>query len=193
MSIVRTDTCSVMKTLIVVTAIAILGALILAVVLSSKRSTRSPEVLSRPSIENIINVHGAEKKSLRICGRTFHNLMGGPPYYIAVTNTSLILFAYEPTKGSRTLIICDTNDYTFREIALHDCVFGDQIGYWNATNGKMGDTVESSTSNRLYVLSKGFKYTERAVVDLTAGSVRVVGVQSEYNKPGLDNLTNWFR
>jgi hypothetical protein len=101
-----------------------------------------------------------------------------------------VLLAYEPFPDSRTLVVCNTNDCTFREIPLGDAVFGDQIGYWAATKGQMGDTVESVSSNHVMLLSKGFRYLERSVLDLDNETIRVVEVQSEHNPIRFDFLTN---
>ena len=54
----------------------------------------------------------------------------------------------------------------------------------------MGDTIESVASNRVMLLSKGFRYLERSVLDLDNDTIRVVEVQSERNQLSVDVLTN---
>lgn len=149
-----------------------------------------PKSVTWPTLDSIINVHGSPEQGLRICGKTFHRVRGGPPYYIAVPTTPLLLFAYEPFPDCRTLVVFNTNDCTFREIPLGDSVFGDMIGYWEATKGQSGDTVESVSSNRVMLLSKGFRYLERSVLDLDAQTICVVEVQSEHKHIPFDFLTN---
>jgi len=101
-----------------------------------------------------------------------------------------VLLAYEPFPDAKTLVICNTNNCTFREIPLGEAVFGDQIGYWAATKAQMGDTVESVSSNRVTLLSKRFRYLERSVLDLENDSFRVVEIQSERNQINFNFLTN---
>jgi hypothetical protein len=149
-----------------------------------------PMSVKRPTLDSLINVHGSPEQGLRVHDRTFRRVRGAPPYYVAATNTPLLLFAYEPTKGSRVLVVFNTNDLSFREIPLGKAVFGDQIGYWTATKGQMGDIVESVSSNRLVLLSKGFRYVEKSVVDLSDETIRIVEAQSEFNQMGLSIWTN---
>jgi hypothetical protein len=171
---------------LVVAAVSLIAALLLW----RSGTRRHPELVTRSTVESLINVHGSPERRLSICGRTFSHLKGGPPYYIAVPTNPLVLFAYEPVKGARTLVVCNTNDCSFREIPLGEAAFGDQIGYWSATKGRMGDLVESVSSNRIALLSKGFRYLERSVLDLNNDTFRVVEVQSERNQISLDIWTN---
>ena len=170
---------------------AILAVLaVSAFLLTGPRSDHAPKSVTRPALDSIINIHGSPEQGLNVCGKTFRNVRGGPPYYLAVTNTGLLLFAYEPATGGPILVVCDTNDRTFREIPLGDSVFGSQIGDWEATQGRMGDIVESVSSNRLFLLHKGFRYLERSVLDLESERIRVVQAQSEWNQLNLDTGTN---
>ena len=154
------------------------------------RKNQEPKSVARPTLDSLINIHGSPEYGLRICGRTYRRVKGGPPYYIAVPTTSLVLLAYEALPGTKTLVVCNTNDCTFREIPLGEAVFGDQIGYWAATKGRMGDTIESVSSNRVTLLSKGFRYVERSVLDLNDDTIHTVEVQSERNQIKLDWVTN---
>lgn len=149
----------------------------------------SPHSVTRPTLESILNVHGSPKRGLRICGRTFFRVKGGPPYYVAVPTTPFVLLAYESHSGDRTLVVCDTNECSFREIPLGDVVFGGQIGFWSATNGQMGDTVESVSSNRIVLVSKGFRYVERSLLDLNNDTIRVVDVDNQRHQI---HLKSWM-
>lgn len=154
------------------------------------KSDSAPEPVTRPTLDSIINVHGSPEQGLRICGRTFRRVRGAPPYYIGVPTTSLVILAYEQQPSVRVLVVCDTNDCSFREIPLGDSVFGDQIGYWTATKGQMGDTIESVSSNRIALLHKGFRYLERSVLDLEKNEISVVQVESELQPRTFDFLSS---
>lgn len=171
-------------------AVAVLAAMTVGVVVFTSKRDPSPKSVTRPTLDSLINVHGSPEQGLRICGKTFRRVRGGPPYYITVPKTALVLLAYEPFPDARTLVVCNTNDCTFREIPLGEAVFGDQIGYWAATKGQMGDSIESVSSNRVMLLSRGFRYLERSVLDLDNDTIRVVEVQSERNQLSVDFLTN---
>ncbi|HOK78328.1 MAG TPA: hypothetical protein PLW35_11480 [Verrucomicrobiota bacterium] len=179
-----------MKTLGLLLSVAVLAALAVGVMVFTSRRDPSPKSVTRPTLDSLINVHGSPEQGLRICGKTFRRVRGGPPYYITVPTTPLVLFAYEPFPGARTLVVCNTNDCTFREIPLGNAVFGDQIGYCAATKGQMGDTVESMSSNHVMLLSKGFRYLERSLLDLDKDTILVVEVQSEHKQIPFDFLTN---
>jgi hypothetical protein len=125
-----------------------------------------------------------------MCGRTFRRVRGGPPYYIGVPTTPLVILVYEQQPSVRMLVVCNTNDCSFREIPLGDAVFGDQIGYWTATKGQMGDTIESVSSNRIALLSKGFRYLERSVLDLEKNAISVVQVESEWRPRTFDFVSS---
>jgi len=169
-------------------SILLLGALACVALIAGAppRKSQIPRSVTRPTLDSILNVHGSPEQGLRICGRTFRRVKGGPPYYVAVPTMSLVLLAHEPVPGTRTLVVCNTNDCTFQAIPLGEIVFGNQIGVWDATKGQMGDMVESVSSNRLSLLSKGFRYVERSVLDLNNNTLRVVEVQSERNQTDLD-------
>lgn len=171
-------------------AVAVLAAAAFGVVVFTSRKDPSPKSVTRPTLDSLINVHGSPEQGLRICGKTFRKVKGGPPYYMNVPSTPFVLLAYEPFPDAKTLVVCNTNDCTFREIPLGEAVFGDQIGYWAVTKAQMGDTVESVFSNRVMLLSKRLRYLERSVLDLENDSFRVVEVQSERNQIGFDFLTN---
>jgi len=173
---------------IVTLGVAAVAAALVAV-LNQKPGT-TPKVFQRPTLDSLINIHGSPEEGLKLCGKSFRRVRGSPPYFLHVTNTSLLLFAYEPFKGTRMLVVCDTNDCSFREIPLGESVFGNQIGDWSPTKGQLGDIVESGSSNRLVLLSKGFRYLERSVLDLESETLRVVEVQSERDKFLLDIWTN---
>ena len=164
----------------------IAAAVVSSVIVFALRRTQGPKAATRPTLDSTINVHGSPEQGLRICGKTFRRVKGVPPYYIPVPNMPLVLLAYEPDHGKNTLVVCNTNDCTFLQIPLGEAVFGNQIGYWEATKGQMGDTVESASSNRLALLSKGFRYIERSLLDLTNGSLRVVEVRSDLNSLDFD-------
>jgi len=159
------------------------------VVLNSKKDP-SPKSITRSTLDSIINVHGSPEQGLRICSKTFRRVKGGPPYYVAVPGTPLVLFAYEPFAGTKTLVVCNTNDCTFQEISPGNVRFGELIGYWNSTGGKMGDTVESVESNRVILASKSFSYVERSVLDLKDSTIHVLELQSDRNQISLDLWTN---
>jgi hypothetical protein len=171
-------------------AVAVLATVAFGVVVFTSRKDLSPKSVIWPTLDSLINVHGSPEQGLRICGRTFCKVKGGPPYYMNVPSTPFVLLAYEPFPGAKTLVVCNTNDCTFREIPLGEAAFGDQIGYWAVTKGQMGDTVESVSSNRVMLLSKRLRYLERSVLDLENDSFRVVEVQSERNQISFDFLTN---
>lgn len=171
-------------------AVAVLATVVFGVVVFTPRKDPSPKSVSRPTLDSLINVHSSPEQGLRICGRTFRKVKGGPPYYMNVPSTPFVLLAYEPFPDAKTLVICNTNNCTFREIPLGEAVFGDQIGYWAATKAQMGDTVESVSSNRVMLLSKRFRYLERSVLDLENDSFRVVEIQSERNQINFNFLTN---
>lgn len=173
-------------------AIAVLATLCLAAVWFHRSFgfQRLPKSVTRATVESILNVHGSPEQGITICGQLFRRVKGGPPYYLVVTNTTLVLFAYEPAPGSKALVVCNTNDCTFREVPVGDAIFGDQIGYWEATNGEMGDTVEVVSSNQLSLLSKGFRYVEKSILDLDQRTLRVVEVQSEHNRGNWGFWTN---
>jgi len=179
----------VKKSTLLLAALALAG-FIAVLVIGTLRKDPSPKSVTRPTLDSIINVHGSPEQGLRICGKTFRRVKGGPPYYMAVPTTPLVMLAYEPFPGAKTLVVCNTNDCTFREIPLGEAVFGDQIGYWAATKGQMGDTIESVSSNRVALLSKGLRYVERSLLDLNNDTIRVVEVQSERNQIILDIWTN---
>jgi hypothetical protein len=164
--------------------------IIIALAFALRRSP-VPELHERRSLFSLINVHGLTKRDLIVCGRTFANVKGGPPYYINVTNTSYLLFAYEPSPDAKALVLCDTNDCTFKEAQCpEDLVFGNDIGYWAATKGRVGDYVESAVSNRLFLLSSDPHYTERSVWDTSKGIIRILDVQSERGLVHLNIETN---
>lgn len=167
-----------------------LTAVLVVWLLLHRKPDAVPRPVERPTLDSIINVHGSPEQGLKVCGQTFRRVRGAPPYFIGITNTKLVLFAYEPVKGTRMLVVCNTNDCSFREIPLGEAVFGDQIGYWSATKGQMGDVVESVSSNRIALLSKGFRYVERSMLDLNTDTIRVVEVQNERNQITLDLWTN---
>ena len=169
----------------------VLVVLVVVAVVFTARKDPVPKSVTRPTLDSIINVHGSPEQGLRICGRTFRRVKGGPPYFIPVPAMPLVLLAYEPSPGNKTLVVCNTNDCTFQEIPLGEIAFGNQIGVWDATKGQMGDIVDSVTSNRLSLLHKGFRYVERSMLDLNDGSIRVLEVQSDL-RPSivLDFWTN---
>lgn len=171
-------------------AVAVMATMAVGVVVFTSKKDPSPKSVTRPTLESLINVHGSPEQGLRICGKTFRRVRGGPPYYITVPNTPFVLLAYEPFTDVRTLVVCNTNECTFREIPLGEAVFGNQIGSWAATKGQMGDTIESVSSNNVMLLSKGFRYLERAVLDLDNDTIRVVEVQSDLFPKIVDFLTN---
>lgn len=177
------------KSTLLLGAAALVALLTVAVVVTSRKDP-SPKAVTRPTLDSIINVHGSPEQGLRICGKTFRRVKGGPPYYITIPTTPLVLFAYESFPGTKALIVCNTNDCTFREISPDNVRFGERIGYWNATGGKMGDTVESVESNRVVLISKSFSYVERSVLDLKDDTIRVLELQSERNQIILDLWTN---
>jgi hypothetical protein len=177
----------VKKSLLWFALLGLTAMLIGSLFLVNRRRTGGLRTVQRPTLDSLINVHGSPEEGLKVCGRTFRRVRGAPPYFIEVTNTDLILFSYEPVKGARTLVVLHTNECLFREIPLGEAVFGNQIGYWRATKGQMGDTVESVLSNRMVLLSKGVRYAERSVLDLNSNTIRVVEVQSDR---GLNFWTN---
>ncbi len=179
-----------MKRFSLLLLVAVLAVLAVGVARFAFRRDTSPKPVTRPTVDSLINVHGSPEQGLRICGKTFRRVRGGPPYYLNVPNTPVVLFAYEPVPGARTLVVCNTNDGTFREIRLGEAVFGDQIGYWAGTQGQMGDTVESVSSNHVLLLSKSFRYVERSLLDLEQNTLRIVEVQSEDRRINFNVLTN---
>lgn len=168
--------------LLVLIGLGLISALI-GIALIWPQREQSPNLVERPTIDSLINIHGSAEKGLKICGRTFRGVHGAPPYYLHVTNSSQLLFAYEPFKGTKLLVVCDTNDCSFQEIPLGNAVFGNGIGYWGPTKGKMGDIVERSSSNRLTLLAQGFRYIERSVLDLNDNTFRIVEVQCDLGPP----------
>jgi len=177
------------KPTLLLAVVALVGVSTILVVFTSRKEP-TPKSVTTPTLDSVINVHGSPEQGLRICGKTFRKVKGGPPYYLVVPSTSLVLLAYESFPGGKSLVVCNTNDCTFREIPLGEIVFGNQIGYWTATKGEMGDTIESVSSNRVALLSKGLRYTERSELDLNNYTIHVVEVQSERNRISLDIWTN---
>jgi len=180
-----------MKKSTLLSGVAILAGVAVAVILLASRKDLSPRAVKRPTLDSLINVHGSPEQGLRVCGKTFRRVRGAPPHFIAVTNTALMLFAYEPFEGTRMLVVCNTNNCSFREIPLGNSVFGNQIGYWGPTKGQMGDIVESVSSSRLSLLAKGFRYVERSELNLSNYTIRITEVQTDVRPPiALDPRTN---
>ena len=155
--------------------LAVLGA-------PDKSGTPHPE--ERPTRESKASIHGSPEEGLEICGRTFYGVKGGPPYYLQVTNSPYVLFCYSNAAAAKVLVLCDTNRCTWRELPLgNKVVFGERIGYWGATKGRMGDYVESISTNSLSLVSKSFRYEERAVLDLAKWDFKILKVVNEWQPP----------
>ena len=165
-------------------------AVVVIALFYNKDDQSTPRIITRSTIESRLNVHGSPEQSLRICGETFRHLRGVPPYYLGVSNTDLILFAYGATRETSMLVICNTNDCTIREAPLGRSIFGDQIGYWIPNKGVMGDMIESVSSNQVFLLSKRLRSMERSVLNLDTSTLRIIETQDDRVPLRIDIGTN---
>ena len=176
----------------------LIGSCILAVlsgvwigVRKASQGEAVPRLRATSTIESRLNIHGSKHESLTVCGRSFPSPQGAPPYYLVVSDLHGILFVYEPAAGDRRLVYCDTNACQFIEVNLQNTTFGSQIGYWEATGGKMGDVVESVISNRVSLLSKRFNYSERVIFDLEMVRFSVTERDGLFTRSYLEMPTNY--
>ena len=150
------------------------------VIRHTRRSDTTPKTVEWHTATELLNVHDSPQRGLNVFGRTFKNIMGGPPYYLTVSNTDFLIFAYQPDTESRYLVLCNTNDRTFKEIRIpRNILFGGQIGYWEATHGKGGDHVEVVNSNTILLLNHSFEYEESSLLDIAAGTIKLQSVGGE--------------
>jgi hypothetical protein len=85
----------------------------------------------------------------------------------------------------------DTNSCTIHEVPLGRSIFGAQLGAAPAPCD-LCDTVESVSSNTITLVSRGFDFFERSILDLNEDTFRVMETQSEWRRPRLDGkIEDW--
>ena len=172
---------STSKTRLIAAVIALcLFAIIYGIWRDSKKVIK-PTV--RPTFDSMINIHGSPRRGLRVCGKHFSDLMGDPSFWMPVPDSSLILFACHLDGSQRVLVVCNTNTCAFDVIPLYSARFGHQIGRKIFPPENWGDTIESVSSNKVVLVSVGFKYREKAILDLSEKSVWVVELWDERAPP----------
>jgi hypothetical protein len=102
---------------------------------------------------------------------------------MALEDTGFIVFAYRPEPRERMLVLCNTNTCMFDEIPLYNARFGGQIGRGLSAKSDWGDRIESVTSNKVVLVSIGFKYREKSILDLQDKSIRVIELHDERVPP----------
>lgn len=174
----------------IIVALACLASFALWVVLKPPVTDPRPQSRDRPTLDSLLNVHGSPVHTLSVCGKKFSGVRGASPFILSVSNTSLLIFCYEPKKGAPSLVICDTNDCSFREIALTGLGFGERIGLWEKSHGQIGDVVESVSSNEVVLLSRSHGFMERSVLRLEPLSIRAIETKNNHSLVPADIWTN---
>jgi hypothetical protein len=164
-----------------ITVLSLFGSILI------HRQNNNPKTIQRQTLESMVNIHGSPKTLFSVCGRNFPNPAGGPPYYLPVPGTNLIVFAYTAHEGDKAIVICQTNRCTFQEIAGAHSVFGNKIGYWEASDGKWGDRIEKVVSHKIFVSSESLHDTQKAIIDLDRNSIEVTETISDRNILRLDD------
>src|SRR5437660_2780135 len=126
-------------------AIRIVAVLVLILVFSNRgrKAPGTPKTIDSPTIEGMLNVHGSNRRDLKICNRTFRDIWKGGLGYAIVPKSALILFVYPQSSDDKALVVVDTNTCCVLEIPLRNVRFrGNFHSKQNPEQRKIADYVE---------------------------------------------------
>ncbi len=90
---------------------------------SQPKNESHPETVLVPTINSLINIHGSERRDLKVCGHLFKGVSRAGLGYADVVNTHFIVFVYGETEQARSIGVVDTNTCDVREIPLTESSF----------------------------------------------------------------------
>jgi hypothetical protein len=122
--------------------------------------------------------HISEDHYLKINGKTFSNIIGGPPYYLEVPDLHSVLFVTgNEDKGDVKFHILSRK--TGQETVIHggQLHFGFDIGAPRKPGEAYTDFVQKASSNEVTLVSQGSK--ARVIIVLNLRSNKVERVEKE--------------
>jgi hypothetical protein len=121
-------------------------------------------------------VHARRDHYLSVGTHTFHNVLGAPPYFIALTNLDAILFVTKKPSQNAQIHVYDLGRKEHFALNGGDTLFGHMIGGQPEPPSRSWDYVESVTSSNIVIVSESWHLRERYLLDLTT---RTFGKVSE--------------
>jgi hypothetical protein len=152
---------------------------------SQPKNESQPQTVLVPTVDSFINIHGSERRDLKICGKRFKGVSMADLGYSGVPNTHMILFVYGESEQARTIGVVDTNTCAVTEVPLTQSSFVGDFPLNPSPSKQILDYVEKFESNRVFVVHKSFDFFERSIIDLDRKTIKVVYVDSEEGRASL--------
>lgn len=135
------------------------------------------------SFLNDIAPHISEGTFLKIGDRTYKNLRGVEPYYLAIPAIEAILFMVEGRNDNVTIHVVFLSDHKDIEFEAGEFGLGSNIGSKRAPGEKMTDYIESADLNHIVYAARFNDRKETIALNL---ATRTLGQRElfEYNSNG---------